>query len=229
MPRIVGFSSGCINKADPRSAVNTLQKTISKAIELSSLREHELEKTMEAIDYSTGKFEYMSVHAPSKLINLTERQLVENYLANIKLPIVVHPDIIGDFSIWKSLGSRLFIENMDNRKKTGRTFRELEPIFRELPEARFCFDVAHALQVGSYVELEILRMLTGFADRLAQIHLSTLDSNLIHHELSDSAIKVYRDISFMVPSHVPIILEFEPKFNELNKHLGLAMDIFNND
>src|SRR4051794_1997340 len=62
-------------------------------------------------------------------------------------PVVVHPDVIFDRPRWRVLGEALFIENMDKRKPVGRTVEELQEFFRDLPAARFCFDIGHARQV----------------------------------------------------------------------------------
>ena len=56
-------------------------------------------------------------------------------------PIVVHPDTLYDFSLWRLLGDLLCIENMDKRKRVGRTVRELDYLFSEFPQASFCFDM----------------------------------------------------------------------------------------
>lgn len=59
--------------------------------------------------------------------------------------IVVHPDAItDDIGAYCRLGRRLAVENMDARKDAGRTADDLERYFALLPEARLCFDIAHA-------------------------------------------------------------------------------------
>ena len=63
-------------------------------------------------------------------------------------PIVVHPDAMFDFSLWREFGNLLCLENMDKRKPVGRTVQELDRIFQELPDASFCFDIGHARQVA---------------------------------------------------------------------------------
>ena len=60
---------------------------------------------------------------------------------------VMHPDTIEDPSKYVALGRDLVIENMDSRKPVGRTANELRSLFGELPEAGFCFDIAHAWSV----------------------------------------------------------------------------------
>ncbi|MGE5280751.1 MAG: hypothetical protein ACM3N0_00250 [Chloroflexota bacterium] len=57
--------------------------------------------------------------------------------------VVLHPDQMEDPARYAPLGSRLLVENMDSRKVAGKDGDELELIFGILPEAGFCFDIAH--------------------------------------------------------------------------------------
>ena len=57
--------------------------------------------------------------------------------------IVTHPDTLNELAPYRGLDTRLVVENMDDRKTTGRTADELAPVFDELPRAGFCLDVAH--------------------------------------------------------------------------------------
>ena len=87
-------------------------------------------------------------------------------------PIVVHPDTIHDFgALARSLGALVAIENMDQRKPIGRTARELEGIFKQLPEARFCFDIGHARQIDATMG-EASFLVQELGPRLAQLHVS---------------------------------------------------------
>lgn len=60
---------------------------------------------------------------------------------------------------------------MDNRKPSGRTVSELRELFRQLPEASFCFDIGHAKQIDPTMASAIL-MLREFGGRLKQVHMS---------------------------------------------------------
>src|SRR5690606_19988227 len=97
------------------------------AIELSALRDHELEPLVEAVgSLDLAGFEYVSVHAPSKLATLPEERVFELLR---QLPaewtLVVHPGLMRTEVLWGSLGPRLCIENMDNRKTFGRNVEEM--------------------------------------------------------------------------------------------------------
>ena len=110
------------------------------------------------------------------------------------------------FTLWRALGSSLLVENMDRRKLQGRTVRELEEVFERLPEARLCFDVAHARQVDSSLT-EAFLILDGFGERLAQVHLSEVSTSGHHGRLSRTAILAFQELAPYIPPVVPVILE----------------------
>ncbi len=45
-------------------------------------------------------------------------------------PIIVHPEVIETLALWESFGSQVSLENMDNRKTSGRTVAEMRELFR---------------------------------------------------------------------------------------------------
>ena len=94
-------------------------------------------------------FRFVSVHGPSKDRRMSDDELVallEQLPARVSA-IVIHPDAMVDLAPYRRLGRRLCIENMDARKPIGQTAAGLARYFEALPEARFCFDVAHAKAV----------------------------------------------------------------------------------
>ena len=99
--------------------------------------------------------------------------------------IVMHPDAMVDLAPYRRLGRRLCVENMDPRKALGQTAAELERYFEALPEARFCFDVAHAKAVDE--SLAVAReLLSRYSARLSHVHLSSLDAEQHHVPLTDA-------------------------------------------
>jgi hypothetical protein len=119
---------------------------------------------------------------------------------------IVHPDIIQTPKLWNALGAALCIENMDKRKVVGRTARQLQDLFSELPEATFCFDIGHARQVDPTM-LEASRMLASLGGRLRQIHMSHVNSSSRHERLKYESILAYRQVAAALPREIPIILE----------------------
>lgn len=180
----VGVSTGFMNelRGDWGGQVSQAWAASPFAVELSALSEVELAPLL---DYLTGRprlpFRYLSVHGPSKGRELDEAELVAQLcdLAEWCDGIVMHPDTMVDVDRYLALGRTLLIENMDARKESGRTPDELAPLFAELPEAGFCFDIAHAWSIdrGMSVADELL---DAFRGRLRHIHLSSL-SEYLHH------------------------------------------------
>ena len=73
--RPLGFSTGALAKGDFRAGVD-LQRTNPsvRAIELSALRDHELRPLVSGLEeLDLRQFTYVSVHAPSKLTSLSEK------------------------------------------------------------------------------------------------------------------------------------------------------------
>jgi len=108
------------------------------AVELSALRQGELFPLLEGLkSLDLTGFDYISIHAPSQFEPTWEAvawdRLREECWRN--WPIVVHPDALCDFSIWREFGALLCVENMDKRKPIGRTARKLGWIFKQLPDA----------------------------------------------------------------------------------------------
>ena len=121
-------------------------------------------------------FRYASVHAPVKHRELDETATV-TMLAGLPLwvrSVVAHPDALSDVGRYRDLGTRLVLENMDDRKITGRVADELEKFFEELPAAGFCLDVAHARSVDPSMDAAH-ELLDRFRSRLRHVHLSSLD------------------------------------------------------
>jgi hypothetical protein len=153
------------------------------ACELAALSEPELPSL---VDWLEGRpampFHYISLHAPSKGRTLSERALVA-LLARVARrvnAIVLHPDVIEDHAAWAPLGETLVIENMDPRKRDGRTSDELARHFELLPHAGLCFDVAHAHAIDPTLA-EGHAILDRFGRRLRHLHVSALDAE--HHHV----------------------------------------------
>ncbi len=151
------------------------------AVELSALSEDELPGLLA---YLASKprlpFRYVSVHGPVKDRDVGEAALVQ-LLTQVPLwvrSIVTHPDALSEFGVYRDLGTRLVLENMDDRKRTGRVADEIESIFTELPDAGFCLDVAHAWSVDPTMEVAF-ELLDRFRSRLRHVHLSSLHGG--HH------------------------------------------------
>jgi hypothetical protein len=179
----IGVSTGVFeaSRGDWPALVDEACRVSTFAVELSALSGDELPGL---ITYLRNKprlpFRYVSVHAPVKHQGFDEPTLVQQ-LAELPVwvrSIVAHPDAISDLGAFRSLGTRLVLENMDDRKNTGRTAAEIEPVFAELPDAGFCLDVAHAWSIDPTM-MVAHELLDRYRSRLRHVHLSSLSDG--HH------------------------------------------------
>ena len=204
-----GFSTGALALGDWEKALTMLEGSFATALELSVLRERELLDIYDVLlDIDVARYQFVSFHAPSELRDLTEEKLV-NMLKPLESkgwPIVVHPNIITDYSLWGSLGEQLYIENMDDRKSKGRTAKELGVIFEKLPSASLCFDIGHARHIDRTMS-EAMAIMLDNRERLKMIHLSEVDMLGSHVPLSDMAMRTLSILSPLMPEQCPVILE----------------------
>jgi hypothetical protein len=211
--RKFGLSTGAVARGDFVKGLEVATEVanyINSAVELSALRGSELKPLLEALpNLNLSPFRYVSIHAPSKFDPSKEREIVESLMTETRdYNVIVHPDVIRDPSIWVGLGSRLCLENMDNRKKNLNDAHDLERVFSLFPDAGFCFDLGHAYQVDSSLGAAE-EMITQFRSRLRQVHLSDVDKNGVHGPLSLDSIWDFRQrgIGRKIPEGVPVIIE----------------------
>lgn len=224
---LFGFSTGALALGDFRRGLDLLRQTDATAVELSALREHELPILMKEIgDLSLSQFQYVSVHAPSRLVSLVESDVAEMLLPCLDRGwrVVLHPDAIQDAGCWRAFGSSLCIENMDKRKPTGKTADELRGFFTQLPQASLCLDLAHARQVDTTLSVARL-ILAEFGERIAQVHLSELDARSRHAPMSLATVLAIQQIVHWIPA-VPVVLEARVEQNRIQDELWMARRCF---
>jgi hypothetical protein len=220
--RPIGFSTGALALGDFRGALGMLKSARTKAVELSALRDHEVDPLMKALpDLDLSGYSYVSVHVPSGFRSLTEADVAARLRPCIdrEIAVVMHPDAIKDPKCWASFGPLLCIENMDKRKCTGRTVSELESFFSIFPDATFCLDIAHARQIDSTMD-EARLMLRRFGTRLRQIHISEIDGQGHHHGLSWGTILASRTLARLIGQEIPIIIESQIPQKDIAKEIA---------
>jgi hypothetical protein len=207
--RRIGFSTGALARGDFRRALDLLRGQAIDVVELSALRISELEPLVSAIPHlDLGCFSFVSIHAPSWFTIEQEQWVVDKLdsVGGYGFQVVVHPDVIFTPGRWRHWGDKLVVENMDKRKPIGRNVRELRQIFDFLPAARFCFDIGHARQVDpSMTESSLL--LGAFGDRLAEVHISEVNTASRHDPISPNAVLAFQSVAMHIPEEVPIMLE----------------------
>ncbi|MEZ5404189.1 MAG: hypothetical protein R2729_31205 [Bryobacteraceae bacterium] len=228
--RRIGFSTGALARGDFRTALEVLRARRVEAVELSALRMEELEPLLSALPtLDLSDFSFVSIHAPSRFTPRQETLVVQSLLSVKErgYPVVVHPDVIFVPEKWTALGESLFVENMDKRKPVGRTVRELKPFFHALPEARFCFDVGHARQVDPTMTEAVL-LLQAFGDRVAEVHMSEVNTASRHDPISLNAVHAFASVMPGIDPAVPIILEslIDAGQSDVEAEMARARDTF---
>jgi hypothetical protein len=184
----LGCSTGFMTdfRNDWPRLVNEAAAVSSMAVELSALSSRELPGLLDYLRSAPRlPFLFVSVHAPSKDRGNDEEQLVRD-LCGIPSwidTIVVHPDTISDPALYRRLGRRVALENMDTRKADGQTADDLDGYFDEIPSARLCLDLAHAKDVDPTLDTAAT-LLQRFSSRLSHVHLSSLDESQHHVPLT---------------------------------------------
>lgn len=226
----IGFSTGSIAQGNVEEGLKVATHPQTNAVEISALREDELDPLLRSLDQLRNelrKFSYISFHAPSKRVRMSEADLVDKLkpVAKLGWAIIVHPDVMQDLSLWRALGAAVCIENMDKRKSIGQTTNQLRHIFEQLPDATFCFDIGHASQVDPTMQ-EADSMLEAFRDRLRQVHMSYVNSTSHHERLNYECIQAYRRVAHLLAESVPVILETPVQSHEVEEELSSALKVF---
>ena len=112
-------------------------------------------------------------------------------------------------ALYRPLGRKLVLENMDARKEDGRSVDELAGWFAELPEAGFCFDIAHAWSIDETMAAGS-ELLDAFRSRLRHLHVSSLSRQLHHEPLTEEHEELFMPL-LQRCLDVPWILEAPPR------------------
>jgi len=205
----LGFSTGALERGNYAKAVSWMVSHHIRTVELSALRFDELEPLVTGLDaLPLDEFEYVSFHAPSSFEREQEAQVIAllKPIQQRGWNVVVHPDVIYTPRLWTCFGEQLLVENMDRRKAIGRTVGELKTIFRDLPSAQLCLDVAHARQLDTTLVV-LWDLMRSFGDRIGEIHISELDSRCKHQPMSRAAIADYQQMFGRCLRDAPVIVE----------------------
>jgi hypothetical protein len=223
--RRIGFSTGALARGDVGLALEMLRNKSVQIIEISALRQHELQPMVDMLDdLDLDKFQYKSFHAPSSIESDFETTALD-LLARVAArgwPIIVHPDAMHDVNEWSRFGDLLYVENMDKRKQIGQTADDLASIFEDLPDSGLCLDLGHARQVDPTMS-EAAEILSRFQDRLKQLHVSEVNSQSQHDPLTLESVLAFQRVSRLIPADIPIILESRVGESEIEREIQSAL------
>jgi hypothetical protein len=117
--------------------------------------------------------------------------------------VVIHPDRVLDWNVFKDYSFSVAIENMDNRKPWGQTVNDLRSLFAEY-DFKMVLDLNHC-HVNDETMGLAKELYAAFKERIVAIHLS----GYYHHDPhAPLYLTKQRDILEALPtSDLPIILE----------------------
>ncbi|HEX4123152.1 MAG TPA: hypothetical protein VHY37_00380 [Tepidisphaeraceae bacterium] len=205
----IGYSTGAVAFGDFRLALDRLAPLRLHGVELSALRAPELAPLIDALDtLDLQAYEYVSIHAPSRYAASEEKSIIAQLqkIAETGWPIICHPDSISNPRAWAEFGSSLCFENMDKRKPIGRTADELELVFGRFPMAKFCIDLGHAWQIDRTMS-EASEMIRRFHDRIIQVHVSEVNTNSEHKQLTRASVTAFNKVVQQIPVDATWIIE----------------------
>lgn len=183
MSHNIGFSTGVLlNDLSHKETLAFLHQLGCKVVELGYIRFERLsDGSVEELETSDfDGFDYVSIHAPK--ITYGKNKDTEFTLTQIKKidklrkldAVVVHPDLVEDFSVLQDTGLNIAFENMDVRKASFQTAKELDELTTRFGFDKFVLDLNHVYTVdASMVMLDEFYELLG--DRIVEIQISGYD------------------------------------------------------
>jgi hypothetical protein len=229
--RIIGFNSGVLHHSITpisKEMLSIIRETGSNAIELGyskTDRSNHL-KNLKILDFRG--FSHISIHAPSNFTYGNNKETIETLdliqKAHNKFNfscVVLHPDLVSDWRIFKNYNLPFAVENMDYRKKFGKTVEDLEKVFQN-NHYGFVLDLNHAYSNDKTMKLAS-EFYEKFRDRLCEIHLSGFQK--YHEPLFIT--KQDEIIRALPKKEVPIIIESVCDSKEdMDKELGYINGFF---
>lgn len=216
MKRKIGFSHGVLFKlldVNKQENIKLLEECGSNAIEINCHRDNEVFSLNSLLPY-VKNFEYKSLHAPVNIrygnddkTRILLRGLEDFYYKCGAELIVIHPDLVDNWSVFNEFNMKLAVENMDDRKKNFKNLNDLKNFFDKHPNWFLVLDVGHA---NSNDKTMILakELIESFNERIVEIHLSGYEK--FHDPLHRT--RQIEIIDYCKKLSTPIIIEsvFEP-------------------
>lgn len=203
----IGFPSGILQGVLPIDALGQYRDAQVSTVEI-----HPQFPTDPLLEQARHGFCEPSVHLPCQP-SLSEPEVLAVAHAALEwgyTRLILHPNVIRHFEPWRELGERLLIENLDFRCVGFRYVEELNAILNQLPDARCCLDLGHAVN-GSLCAANDL--FESWGNRIGEIHFSEIDPLDARHlsNIRPDHIEMCLPILNRVSANIPIILELAPQ------------------
>ncbi|KKU65472.1 MAG: hypothetical protein UX89_C0028G0008 [Parcubacteria group bacterium GW2011_GWA2_47_16] len=228
----IGFSIGCFwRKNEPREILKFLREQDIKTVELKKITSSDQvgDPLSSYLKEEFGGFSFTSYHAPKFAYGKNEEtkrflremeQLHELHPLNL---LVVHPDIVEDFSVFNDLPFPVGFENMDTQKKSHRTVADMQKLLSQNPKWRMVLDLNHC-----FVNDPSMRLAHDFydalGDRISEIHLSGFKK--LHDPLFETKQEII--IRSLRDMDAPIVIESEMNLDQAMREREYILGVLKN-
>jgi phosphopantetheinyl transferase (holo-ACP synthase) len=185
----IGFSTGCLYREGMsyEKMLNFYKSLGASAVELGFNRLKALNEfePNQKIVKALKPFDYVSIHAPFVEFTYKKDKKTDEVLDKLevickKLPVktvVMHPDVVRDFSYLTNRNLPIAFENMDLKKTFGERIEDM----RELEKYGFGFvlDLQHAYENDSSMRI-VNGLIRVMGNKIRQIHISGQTENESH-------------------------------------------------
>lgn len=209
--RLIGFAHGVAHKIlDVYSTENIgLFKICGcNALEINCHSVEETEKLNKLLPLITN-FKYISLHLPSNIkyknddtIHALLKKFRNFYVRSGAKLIVVHPDVVEDWSVFDNYPISWAIENMDDRKDSFKNADDLRIFFTNHKKWNLVLDLGHCNANDKSMVLAN-DLINNFKHKIKEIHLSGYE--VFHDPLHRT--KQANIIKYCNRLNVPIIVE----------------------
>ncbi len=207
----IGCSTGTLRKAgiSTGDAITLLHNKGVRVVEIGQSAPLEIAKDPSNIPWNTlKKFTHITLHAPK--ISYGDNEQTKEVFRAITIVqqhcelqhVVIHPDIVEDFSIFDTVSFKVAFENMDCQKKSFTTPKEMHDLLVSFPESVMVLDVNHVWTHDKTMALA-KEFYTLCSDRITEVHVSGFQE--LHDPLyRTQQIEILRAIQ---DTSVPMIIE----------------------
>lgn len=201
---LIGFSTGFLWHTYPRASKEIIE--ICKNMGCKAIALHcpieEIHLMNELKPSDLRDFDFVSFHSPCGTENPDILDIVQEFHQKLQFDAVtIHPNEIKNWSDLKSYNMPFSVENMDNRKKVGRTLESMKELMSQ-NEYMVTLDINHC-----YVNDPTLKLAEDlwneFKDRISHFHLSGYEGR--HDPLLVTNQTEF--IDFVKGKNKPIIIE----------------------
>ncbi|MFA4818207.1 MAG: hypothetical protein WC608_05845 [Parcubacteria group bacterium] len=176
----IGFSHGVLYKLIDiySAAALDIYKTYSKdVLEFCLIKKQEIHKTKEIIPFAKD-IARKSIHMPADVVYRNDTETIKlldeiaSYYKNLNAELIlVHPDLVEDWTVFDAYPLNWAIENMDNLKSAYKSVEEIEDFFTKRNNWKFVLDLNHC-----YTNDKTMKLADDFiarlGSRLVEVHLS---------------------------------------------------------